>query len=45
MDVLIVLLPLSVALAAVFLGLFVRAVGQGQFEDLDDPGWRVLDDD
>ena len=45
MDVLIVLLPLSVALAAVFLSLFVRAVSEGQFEDLDDPGWRVLDED
>ncbi|MCB9530246.1 MAG: cbb3-type cytochrome oxidase assembly protein CcoS [Myxococcales bacterium] len=45
MDILIVLLPLSVTLAAAFLVLFVRAVRSGQFDDLDDGARRLLDDD
>ena len=44
MDIIIVLLPLSTLLAATFGFLFVRAVRDGQFEDLDDAAWRVLDD-
>lgn len=43
MDVLIILLPLSVALAGVFVALFVRAVHDGQFEDLDDAARRPLE--
>lgn len=45
MDVLIVLLPLSVLLAAGFLVLFTNAVNSGQFEDLDDAAARILEDD
>ena len=36
MDIVVVLLPLSVLLASTFLWLFIRAVSQGQFDDLDD---------
>lgn len=45
MDVLVILLPLSVCLAAIFLVLFVRAVRSGQYEDLDDGAQRLLQDD
>lgn len=39
------LIPVAVGLAAVFLFLFLRAVKQGQFDDLDDPPRRILKDD
>jgi cbb3-type cytochrome oxidase maturation protein len=29
---------------AVFVGLFIRAARQGQFDDLDDEASRILDD-
>ena len=45
MDVIVILLPLSVSIAAVFLVMFVRAVRSGQYDDLDDAARRVLDDD
>ncbi|MFT6399518.1 MAG: cbb3-type cytochrome oxidase maturation protein [Bradymonadia bacterium] len=45
MDIIVVLLPLSVFIAAVFLALFIRAVSDGQYDDLDDAAYRVLDDD
>lgn len=45
MDVLVILLPLSVCLAGVFLWLFVRAVRGGQYDDLDDGARRMLEDD
>jgi cbb3-type cytochrome oxidase maturation protein len=45
MDILFVLLPLSTVLAGVFVWLFVRAVRDGQFDDLDDAAQRILDDD
>lgn len=35
----------AVALAGVFLWLFLRAVKDGQFDDLDDPPKRILKDD
>jgi cbb3-type cytochrome oxidase maturation protein len=38
------LLPLAVGLGATFLWLFLRAARDGQFEDLDDPGERILRD-
>jgi cbb3-type cytochrome oxidase maturation protein len=45
MDVIVILLPLSVSIAAVFLVMFVRAVRSGQYDDLDDAARRVLDDE
>lgn len=45
MDALIFLIPAAVGLAAVFLVLFLRAVMGGQFDDLDDPPRRILEDD
>ena len=45
MDIVFVLLPLSLVLAGIFVWLFVRAARSGQFDDLDDPAQRILDDD
>jgi cbb3-type cytochrome oxidase maturation protein len=45
MDILLILLPLSLVLAALFVWLFVRAARSGQFEDLDDAPLRMLHDD
>jgi cbb3-type cytochrome oxidase maturation protein len=45
MNSLIFLVPIAVALAAVFLVLFLKAVKDGQFDDLDDPPKRILKDD
>ena len=39
------LLPLAVALGGIFVWLFLRAAGQGQFDDLDDPPERMLRDE
>jgi len=38
------LVPIAVALGAVFAILFVMAVRSGQFDDLDDPPERILHD-
>lgn len=45
MDILLVLMPVALGLGAVFAVLFVRAARAGQFEDLDDPAIRMLQDD
>lgn len=45
MNSLIFLVPVAVGLAAVFLFLFLKAVKDGQFDDLDDPPRRILKDD
>lgn len=45
MDILLVLMPVAMLLGAVFAWLFVRAARSGQFEDLDDPAIRILQDD
>lgn len=45
MSAVFYLLPLAVLLGAVFAWLFVRAAAGGQFDDLDDPPRRILDDD
>jgi len=42
---LLFLVPIAVALAAIFLILFLKAVKDGQFDDLDDPPKRMLKDD
>lgn len=40
----VILLPIAVALGAVFAVLFVAAARSGQFDDLDDPPERILRD-
>lgn len=45
MNIIAVLLPVAVALAAVFLAFFLAAARDGQFDDLDDPPVRILMDD
>ena len=45
MNSLVFLVPVAVALARFFLFLFLRAVKDGQFDDLDDPPRRILKDD
>jgi cbb3-type cytochrome oxidase maturation protein len=44
MDAILFLLPLALALGAVFAILFVVAAARGQFDDLDDPPERILHD-
>jgi cbb3-type cytochrome oxidase maturation protein len=39
------LIPLSIVLLIVAIGLFVWAARRGQFDDLETPAWRVLLDD
>jgi cbb3-type cytochrome oxidase maturation protein len=43
-NALLYLVPIAVALGAVFAILFVMAVRSGQFDDLDDPPERILHD-
>ena len=45
MDVVFVLLPLSLLIAAIGVAAFVWAVRSGQFEDLETPAVRILFDD
>jgi cbb3-type cytochrome oxidase maturation protein len=42
MSVIFLLIPLSVVIAACFLGAFIWAVRSGQYEDTVTPSWRVL---
>jgi len=44
-DILFLLLPLSVVLVLLILGLFAWALHGGQFEDLEREGQRLLEDD
>jgi cbb3-type cytochrome oxidase maturation protein len=39
------LIPLSLLLLALAIGLLVWAARRGQFDDLETPAWRVLLDD
>lgn len=45
MDIVIVLIPIALALGAAFVVLFGFAARDGQFEDLDDPATRMLQED
>jgi cbb3-type cytochrome oxidase maturation protein len=44
MNAVLLLLPVTVLVAGVFVVLFVRAVKDGQYDDLDDPPQRMLRD-
>lgn len=45
MEILYFMVPLGLVLVALGLWAFFWAVGSGQFDDLDSPGWSVLDDE
>ena len=45
MNSIVFLIPIAVGLAGIFLFLFLKAVKDGQFDDLDDPPKRILKDD
>ncbi len=45
MDAILFLLPIALMLGGVFLGLFLKATAEGQFDDLDDPPLRMLWED
>ena len=45
MDILFVLIPLSVVMALVVLGGLWWAVYRGQFEDIEEEGRRILEED
>ncbi|MFZ5625352.1 MAG: cbb3-type cytochrome oxidase assembly protein CcoS [Gemmatimonadota bacterium] len=44
MRAILFLLPVALALGGLFAVLFLRAVKEGQFDDLDDPPKRMLKD-
>jgi cbb3-type cytochrome oxidase maturation protein len=44
MRAVIFLLPIALTLGAIFAALFLYAVRNGQFDDLDDPPERILHD-
>jgi cbb3-type cytochrome oxidase maturation protein len=44
MSILYVLIPLGLVLVLVGIWAFFWAVGSGQFDDLETPGWSVLID-
>ena len=45
MDILFILIPLSVLMALCILGGVWWAIYHGQFEDIEDEGRRILEDD
>ena len=45
MNSLFVLIPLGVILLAIAVAAFIWAIGNGQYDDLDSPAWRILLDD
>jgi cbb3-type cytochrome oxidase maturation protein len=44
-TILFVLIPLGLVLVGFALWAFFWAVGDGQFDDLDSPGWSILADE
>ncbi|UTW49624.1 cbb3-type cytochrome oxidase assembly protein CcoS [Bacterioplanoides sp. SCSIO 12839] len=45
MDIIYVLVPLSLLLLAIAIGIFFWAVKSGQFDDMDSPAHKILFDD
>jgi cbb3-type cytochrome oxidase maturation protein len=45
MSIVYLLIPLGLVLVGLGLWAFFWAVSNGQFDDLDSPGWSVLSDD
>jgi cbb3-type cytochrome oxidase maturation protein len=44
-DILYLLIPLSAVLVLVIIGIFAWALHRGQFDDIDDEGRRILDNE
>jgi cbb3-type cytochrome oxidase maturation protein len=44
-EILFLMVPLGMVLVGVGIWAFFWAVGSGQFDDLDSPGWSVLGDE
>ena len=45
MEILYVLVPLSIVLVTIAIGIFFWAINSEQFDDLDTPAWRILNDE
>jgi cbb3-type cytochrome oxidase maturation protein len=45
MEIMVMLIAISLAVACFFLGAFIWSVRSGQFEDTVTPAVRILDDD
>ena len=45
MEILYLLVPMSVVLVFLIGAVFWFALASGQFDDLEGPGYRILDDD
>jgi cbb3-type cytochrome oxidase maturation protein len=45
MDSLYLLIPVALIFVAVAIRLLLWAIDNGQYEDLDKEGWRILNDD
>ena len=45
MDILYLLIPISLIIVAIAIGLFMWAIRSGQYEDLEGPAHRILMDE
>lgn len=45
MSIIFLLIPLGIVLVALALWAFFWAVGNGQYDDLESPGWSILSDE
>lgn len=45
MSILAFLIPLSVVILVLAVGVLVWAIRNGQYDDMDSPAWRVVMDD
>lgn len=45
MNILLVLIPISVLIAAFFVACFILSSKRGQFDDLETPAFRMLSED
>jgi cbb3-type cytochrome oxidase maturation protein len=45
MEILYLLIPVSLVIVALAVGVFFWAVRSGQYDDMEGPAWRILYDD
>lgn len=45
MNAILILIPVSLVLLGIAVAAFFWANAQGQYDDLDAPGWSILQDD
>jgi cbb3-type cytochrome oxidase maturation protein len=45
MESIYLLIPISLAIVALAVGIFFWAVRTGQYDDMEGPAWRILFDD